>query len=127
MPGELVPLVLLPRYTTYAGKPTTGTLYFSTVAMDVTAYSSAIVNVWRGKILGSVGTPVIAFTFQESTDGVNWTTCAGTTAPETPAENVEVQYLPEFSKRWFRLIVELGDDDNVVTCWAVGFLVERLS
>ena len=40
MAGELVPLVLLPRYTTYAGADT-----FTSIGMDVTPYSKAIVNV----------------------------------------------------------------------------------
>ncbi|MEJ2202960.1 MAG: hypothetical protein P8170_02490 [Gemmatimonadota bacterium] len=39
MAGELVPLVLIPRYTSYVGDGT-----FTTIAMDVTEYESAIVN-----------------------------------------------------------------------------------
>ena len=73
MAGELVPLVLLPRYTTYGGDST-----FTTIAMDVTDYETAIVNVWRGKLIGTA--PGIGFTFQESTDQVTWSTCTGTSA-----------------------------------------------
>jgi hypothetical protein len=128
--GELVPLVLLPRYTTYAGLPTTGTpatapLYFSTIAMDVTEYQNAIVNIWRGKLVGT--TPGVAFTLEESTDQVNWTTCSGTTAAFDPGENAETQYTAILNKRWFRIIVLLGSTTTVVTCWAVGFLEQRLS
>ena len=59
MAGELVPLVLIPRYTTYSGAHT-----FTTIAMDVTDYQSAIVNVWRGALNGG-GT--YAISFEEST------------------------------------------------------------
>ena len=71
MAGQQTPLVLLPRYTTYAGAST-----FLTLAMDVTEYSSASVNVWRGKLLGT-DTPTVAFSLEESSDQVNWTACAG--------------------------------------------------
>ena len=43
-----------------------------------------------------------------------------------PAENVETQYELTLKKRWFRVKVLLGNADNVVSCWAVGFLEERL-
>jgi len=126
MPGQLTPLVLLPRYTSYAGKPSTGTLYFATIAMDVTEYSSAIVNVWRGKVVGGT-TPGITFTLQESTDQLFWTTCTGTSAGFDPGENTEVQYNATLTKRWLRIIINLGGADNVASCWAVGFLEQRES
>ncbi|NUN52306.1 MAG: hypothetical protein HUU06_05905 [Planctomycetaceae bacterium] len=127
MPGELTPLVMLPRYTTFAGLPSTGSgpYYFSTIAMDVTEYSSAILNVWRGKLIGTAVAP--KFTFQESSDQVVWTTCGGTTADFDPGENAETQYTATLTKRWFRIILELGNANNVLTCWAVGFLEQRLS
>jgi len=126
MAGELTPLVQLPRYTTYAGLPSTGSiLYFSTIAMDVTEYQKAILNIWRGKLIGTA--PTVAFTLQESTDQVNWSTCGGTTAAFDPGENNETQYNATLTKRWFRLIVLLGGADNIVSCWAVGFLEQRES
>ncbi len=119
--GELVPLVLLARYTTYAG---TGD--FLTIAMDVTEYETAIVNVWRGKLVGS--TPTIAFLFQESSDQVNWSTCTGGTSFD-PGEELEVQKSVTLAKRWFRIKITLGgvNTQTVATCWAVGFLEQRLS
>lgn len=56
MAGELTPLVLLPRYSTYVGEST-----FMTIAMDVTEYEMAIVNCWRGKLLGTAPTFVMLF------------------------------------------------------------------
>jgi hypothetical protein len=122
MPGELVPLVLLPRYTTFAGDGT-----FVTIAMDVTEYSTAIVNCWRGKLLGTAG-PSIALTFEESSDQVNWTTCGGTNVSAyDPGENTEGQASATLNKRWFRVKVVIGGTLPAVTCWAVGFLEQRLS
>jgi len=121
MPGELTPLVLLPRYTTYAGASE-----FVTIAMDVTEYSSALVNCWRGKLLGD--SPTFLMVFEESSDQVNWTAC-DEMDPFDPTEEHEVQKAPSFTKRWFRIKVTLGGAlaSPVATCWAVGFLVGRLS
>lgn len=131
MAGELVPLVLLPRYTTYAGNDTSGTpYYFTTIALDVTQYQNAIINMWRGKIVGTAGTPAFKVWFQESTDQDSWSFCTGSpggAAGGDPGENNETQYTLELKKRWFRVRIELQNDNNVVSCWAVGFLEERLS
>lgn len=122
MSGELIPLVLIPRYSTYIGtKPDDG---FVTVAMDVTQYQTAIVNVWRGEMTGT--SPTYAISFEESTDQVSWTTCTGGSAAD-PGEDTEAQYTPTLKKRWFRANVDLGGTDPAVSCWAVGFLEERLS
>ena len=120
MAGELTPLVLLPRYTSYAGATT-----FTTIGMEVTDYSKALVNVWRGPLLGTAAT--IAFTFEESTDQTNWTTCNGITPPLDPGADTEAQYQPELNKRWFRIKVTLGGTDPSGTCWAIGFLERRES
>lgn len=129
MAGELVPLVLLPRYTTYAGKPASGIQYFSTIGMDVTAYQNAIVNTWRGKVVGST-TPGFTIWFEESTDQNVWSACTGSPGGASggdPGENAETQYTLTLKKRWFRVRVQLGGADNVASCWAVGFLEERES
>ena len=125
--GELVPLVLLPRYSMYAGLTSAGTgpHYFSTIGMDVTEYQTAIVNVWRGKLIGTG--PGVTFTLEESSDQTTWTTCGGTSANFDPTENAETQYTAALTKRWFRIRVTLASADTVVTCWAVGFLEQRLS
>jgi hypothetical protein len=119
MAGELVPLVLIPRYTTYAGPST-----FTTVAMDVTQYQSAIVNVWRGNLLGT--SPTYNISFEESTDQVTWATCTNGSGGD-PGADTEAQYTPTLTKRWFRAKLVLGGTDPVVTTWAIGFLELRLS
>ena len=119
MAGELTPLVLLPRYTTYVGQST-----FQTIAMDVTEYENAVVNAWRGKLTGSG--PTIAMELQESSDQVNWTVCSGG-ASFDPGQEAEVQRTAVLAKRWFRIQVTLGGTSPAGTCWAVGFLEQRLS
>jgi hypothetical protein len=126
MAGELVPLVLLPRYTTYAGKITTPAIqYFTTIAMDVTQYETAIVNVWRGNMIGS--TPSFTIWFEESTDQVTFSACTGSNpSGDAVSEDSETQFTLTLKKRWFRIKVLLGAANNVASCWAVGFLEERL-
>ena len=120
MAGELVPLVLLPRYTTYASADT-----FTSIGMDVTQYSKAIVNVWRGNIIGTSGTD--GFTLQESTDQTNWTTCSGTSADFDPGADAEDQYEATLTKRWFRIKVTTTGTNVALSCWAIGFLEMRES
>lgn len=128
MAGELVPLVMVPRYTTYAGNVTgyTANPGFTTVGMDVSEYDSAIINFWRGPIVVETGTPTFLVTCQESTDQNVWSTCAGTTADTAVSENAELQFTPTLSKRWFRIKIMVAGTKPVVSCWAVGYLIRRL-
>jgi len=118
MAGELVPLVMLPRYSTLAGATS-----FTTIAMDATDYQTAILNVWRGKLI-SGGT--FAVTSEESTDQDTWSTCSGTNCSAyDPGEATEGQVSATIKKRWFRIKVVLTATDAQATCWAVGFLKQR--
>ena len=118
MAGVLVPLVLVPRYTTYHGATT-----FTTIGMEVTDYEKALVNVWRGPLSGGGSYTV---TFEESTDGTSWSTCTGAT-PGDPGLETETPYAPELNKRWFRIKITLTGTDPTVTMWAIGFLQMRES
>jgi hypothetical protein len=118
MAGEFVPLVLLPRYSSYVGAST-----FTTIGMEVSEYSAASVNVWRGKLTGT--TPTFGVTFQESIDQITWTTCTGTTPDVDPGEETEALYTATLKKRWFRIKVTLGGTTPAGTCWAIGFLEKR--
>lgn len=121
MAGELTPLVMLPRFTTLAGAAT-----FTTIAMDVTDYQTAILNFWRGKMVANT---TFAVTCEESTDQETWTTCAGTNCSGfDPGELTEDQASATLKKRWFRLKVVLAGTGGAypeATCWAVGFLEDR--
>ena len=128
MAGELVPLVMLPRYTVLAGEQD-----FTTIAMDVTEYQNAILNVWRGFVHPVAAGPVDGGTFEirfeESTDQVAWSECTVTATagpPWDPTANNEAQFTAALRKRWFRIRVTLGsNDDAYVSTWAVGFLEQR--
>lgn len=115
--GELVPLVMLPRYSTFHGATD-----FTTIAMDVTEYQNAILNVWRGPSAGTFG-----ITFEESTDQDTWKTCDNTTALSDPGAGLEAQYTAYLNRRWFRVKVTVGGTNPSVTCWAVGYLESRLA
>jgi hypothetical protein len=120
MPGILTPLVLVPRYTTLSG-----TFEFSTIALDVTAYQNAIVNLFRTALLGTGG--AVKFNLEESTDQVIWTVCSGTTADFDITPDTETQDVAALTKRWFRLTIQLPNANNVSTFYVVGFLEERES
>jgi len=119
MAGMYVPLVLLPRYTTLAG----ATVY-TTVGMDVSEYEKAVLSYWRSGGIGLTAAPVVDF--EESTDQLNWTPCTG--GPYTdPGANLEAQFQPELTKRWFRIKVTLLTAQSGVTLWCIGFLMQRES
>ena len=120
MAGELVPVVMLPRFTCLSGAGT-----FKTIAMDVTAYSSAILSIWRSALVG--GSPTFIFGFEESSDQNTWTNCTVSPAISDPGTNTEVQYTVTLKKRWFRVFVTLTDAGVVSTCWMTGFLEERIA
>ena len=119
MAGNRIPLVLMPRFSSYNGANN-----FYTIGMDVTDYESAEINAWRGSMLGTG--PTFALSFEESTDQVNWSTCTNGSGGD-PGSNTEAQYVPTLSKRWFRVKLALGGTAPGVTCWAIGFLVQRES
>ena len=121
MAGEQVPLVMVPRFTTYAGEAT-----FATFPMDVTDYQAALLNVWRGDLVASTTFKVTA---EESTDQAVWSTCSGTNCTNyDPGLETEGPMSATLKKRWFRLKVVLAQTTGnypLATCWAVGFLEER--
>jgi hypothetical protein len=135
-------LVLLARHTTLAGLPNASS-YFTTTAIDVTPYVTAIVTVWRGVVLGLNATsgtapapPTFQIWFEESTDQVVWSTCGGSPNGGDPGtassagsyhyDPGQHQYSIVLNKRWFRLKVQLYSATNVASCYAVGFLERRL-
>jgi hypothetical protein len=120
MAGMQVPLVLVPRYSSYTGADT-----FTTLGIDVTDYSRASVCVWRSPLIGS--SPTFALTFEESMDQNSWTTCSGTSAGVDPGADTETMYSPTLAKRWFRLKLVLGGTSPVATCWVIGYLEQRES
>lgn len=116
-------IILIPRYTTYAGASS-----FTTEPLNVSAYESGDVLFWLGKIVGPApGNSGVTVRFEESSDQMSWTLCGGTsTATLTPSS--EWQFTPTFTKAWFRLKITLNTADAnepVATCYATGYLERR--
>lgn len=124
---EQVPLVMVPRHTSIAGA-IGGSDGFTTVPLDATEYSLAVLTVWRGGMIGSAPPPMtdaFQIVFENSTDRITWTTCAGSPTSD-PGENVQRTYPVVLAKRWFRARIQLAQPDNVVSCWVAGFLHKRM-
>ncbi len=117
MAGKLFPLVLLPRLTTLAGAGA-----FKTIGVDVSAFESAIVHVWRGTLRGTV--PTILVGFEESEDLDRWTDCTGGT-PFAPAADTETMVELTLKRRYLRAVVTLSGTNVAVSLFAVGHLVSR--
>lgn len=119
MAGKLAPLVVWPRFTTFSGGNMTEG--FTTLPLDVSDYSQAVVTIWRGPT--TVG---FSMTCEESVDKVNWVVCAGTnTNAYDPGTDTEGIITATLKRQWFRARVANTGDENLVTCWAVGHLVRR--
>ena len=118
MASQRVPIVLVPRFNTFAS---TGT--FPTVGLDVTDFSSAVISVWRGNVLGTAGG--FGITFQESSDQEQWSTCSGTNPDMDPGAFDEHTYSFDLQREFFRARVKLTGTAPVVTCYAAGFLLMR--
>jgi hypothetical protein len=121
MAGTLVPLVVVPRYTSFVRFG-----YFTTVPVDVTAFQRLILTAWRGKMQGGPS-PSFGLSCQESTDRVTWFDCAGTNVSGyDPAASASVEgegvILATLTRRWFRMRIALGDNSGQVrvTTWVAG-------
>ena len=117
MAARAMPLLLVPRFTTYVREGE-----FPTIGLDVTAFASAVVHVWRGKLIGT--TPGVTVRFEESLEQDSWSTCSGGTSFAPAEETVETRTLT-LSKRFLRAVVALTGTDVAVTAHVFGHLVPR--
>ena len=117
MTGKRIPLVLIPRYTSFIGSGR-----FVTAAVEVSSADSAEVYVWRSRVIGA--TPTISVEFEESTNQESWTTCTGGTAFD-PGERTETSKSVALSRRYLRVVVTLGGTDPAASCFAYGYLNGR--
>lgn len=121
MAGELVPVVMVPRFTTYVGAGV-----FTTVALDVSAFEKVHLTTWAGPLIGDPGTgaDLTAAVLEESQDGDTWSVY-GTLLSLPDAHELTTVLL---GKRFLRARVELAADASGVvamTCWSVGYLERR--
>jgi hypothetical protein len=112
MAGQAVPLVVIPRYTSYVGANV-----FSTVPLEVTDYSMAHVTFWRGRC-----PTAFSAVFEESHDALVWFHALGTTI--TSVDRSDNLHIP-LTRRWFRVRITLST--LPITCWASGLLERRLA
>ena len=117
MAGQLVPLVMAPRWTTYIGEGE-----FGTAPLDVSRYATAYLTFWRSAASGDS----FKAEFQTSHDAAQW---FNEIAAITTAGATDRLVIP-LSRRWFRLLVTLEEDETfhyaAVTAWAVGSLELRV-
>ena len=109
MQGSMVPVVLLPRFTTFVGAGS-----FATAPLDVTEFDRLVVDFGRGAISGG-GT--MTCEFQDSHDCVNWF------ALDSVGSAADVRI--NLTRRWLRVVITLGSG-QAVTCWCAGQLRRRV-
>lgn len=117
MAGKLETVTLVPRFSGFLGAGT-----YETVGINVTDFAGATVHAWRSALIGT--TPSVQFTFEESIDQENWTTCTGGSADD-PGPGTEEVYAITLKKRWFRVKIDLAGTDCGVTGWVVAEFERR--
>ncbi len=124
MQGEQVPLILVPRYTSYCGAGD-----YLSAPVDTAGYWSASVAFWRGRLLGT-SSPAVKFYAQGSTDAIEWFDLALRTPPDPvwldPGQDNAVTRGVTLQYRWLRVKVVLSGTDPAVSCWAAGLVIERV-
>ena len=122
MAGAESALVLIPRFTSLVGNGE-----FTTVPLDVSAFGSAQIELWRGPLIGFPGNARFRAYLEESLDGVNWQPDAASATAHDPGPSASMVLSHIFSLRWFRIRVKLDlsagqSQQPMVTCWAEGML-----
>lgn len=128
MAGELVPLVMIPRFTTYTGESE-----FATAPLEVSRYDKAYVTLWRGPLVGGSGPPpplgslaTFRAVFEASHDADTWIEVSSAVT----SFNTSSDFTVDLDRRWLRVLVSLTarTDTNVaaITCWATGSLRLRV-
>lgn len=124
--GLAVPLIRIPRFTGFVGPGT-----YATAPLDASAYSAALVTLWRGPLVGDTGSGALFDCwFEESHDALTWTRIVPPPpAPVITTVDTSNDLGVPLSRRWLRIVVQLtADADDVVgiTCWASGILEKRI-
>jgi hypothetical protein len=105
-------VLLIPRYTSFAGATT-----FLTPPMNVRDYSHANVTFVEAGALGAIG-PGVTVTVQESPDLEIWNDIGSSINNGDTNEQA-------FQFEWIRLKLVVTGTDPCFTCWCVGDFVRR--
>jgi hypothetical protein len=116
--GELEPVVLVPRFTSFIGSGS-----FTTAPLNLEPYSRATITIWRGYMPGTAS-PTFKIYFEDSHDAETWT--AFNPSGESPSAVTPAIVTCDLIRRWFRARVDLTGTNTGVTCWAVGLLEKRV-
>lgn len=119
MSGRQYPIVLFPRFTTFAGAGT-----YTSLPIDVSAFESIRLYVWRGVLVGTV--PTFAIGLEGSSDRDVWAPIGGN--PGDPGPFVEAQFLRLLRYQFIRakvITTSASAGDVAATCYAYGFLEKR--
>jgi hypothetical protein len=116
--GELVPLVLIPRFTTYVG---TGD--YTSVGIDVSGFASGVMIASRGPLLGTTPSCDVYIEESEDQDPNNWHVLDSVDLAAVSPETLEFT----ITRRWLRVRVSLSSSDAAVTCWCSGSLERRVA
>lgn len=125
MIGEIVPVVMIPRYTSFLGPGT-----YTTVPMLVSDYKSVVLEFWCGYVQAQPSGALSTATFEEAFDAElpdgAWVTLATKTEVD---QNTQSLLNLTFTRRYFRVRFVLTADSNGLvgfTCWAAGSLQKRV-
>ena len=125
MIGELVPAVLMPRFTSYVGPGS-----YATAPLDVEQYEVFDGAFGRGPLVGGAATDPFRVYFEESHDASTWTQCITVPAQPVTTANSTAPLSAQFHKRWFRVRVELLANASgvvAVTLWLAGGMQRRVA
>ena len=115
--GALVPIVLIPRFTSYIG-PNAG---LSSLPVDVSAYASGTIVAWRGPFVGT--SPFFSIVIAESEDRVIWTNLATINLTSLTTDQATVT----LTRKWLRVTAILTGTSIAVSSWCTGYLERRVS
>jgi hypothetical protein len=126
MKGELVPVVMIPRYTSFVGEGS-----YITTPLLVSDFADGTLELWTGFIYPAAGASFTVY-FEEAFDAElptsGWISCTSISPPTT--QNSQVYVPLAFSKRYFRIRIVLTPDSTyglvAITCWAAGSFQKRI-
>lgn len=111
-------IVFAPRFTTLIGAKE-----FETLPIDVSGFTGAQFQVWRGPIRTTTpGGEQFSVEFEESLDTETWVLGPSTPQPFVITENDVHFFSYNFRLRWFRLKMTLAGVGPMVSMWAEGLL-----
>ena len=119
MAGRNVPIVLIPRFSTYAGQTTCWSQ-----SIPVSAYASVKFDFWNATMNGAPAAGV-QLDIEQSNDNQTWETCSGGSPFVRGPGTGQTQLSAVLNKAWMRFGVTPLGTQPAVTCWAQGFFELR--